>query len=84
MERGREGGDVVGSRVDEEARASGPGHPEPPHERLGTVMAGPDSNAILIKRCGEIMWVNAAAVKGDQWDPLVCFGRSIDGDTIQL
>jgi hypothetical protein len=48
------------------------------------MMAGPDSNAILIKRCGKIMRVNAAAVKGDQRDPLIRFGRSIDGDTIQL
>src|SRR5262245_62504967 len=54
VECSNQGSDVVNSSVDEEARAGGAGHPETPHERLGTVMPRSHGDALGVERRGEV------------------------------
>ena len=49
-----------------EARACCPGHAEPPHQRLVAMMPAAQSQAVLVRECGEIVRVHRVHYKSNK------------------
>src|SRR5919198_1006512 len=56
--------DLLGHRVEVEARAVRGRHAEPRHQRLAAVVTGADRDALGIEHLRDVVWMNALDVKG--------------------
>src|SRR6185436_3181165 len=61
--------DLLGRRVDPEARSGGRDDPEPVHQRLGAVVAGADGDAVAVEDLGDVVGVDAGKLERDRTEP---------------
>src|SRR5438105_545923 len=74
--------DVVDVIIDVEGRARGRGNTQAPHQRLGAVVTGADTDAVAVQDRRKVVRMNVAV--GERHDAGTMVARSIDRDALDL
>src|SRR5204862_3080053 len=74
--------DVINVIIDVEGCAGRRGDAEPPHQRLGAMMARADADAVPVENRGQVVRMDVAVGEGHDAGPVV--PRTVDGDPLDL